>query len=119
MKKEFTDRCEGIEIHEELLKAVTKTMPKEDEIVDLAELFKLFGDATRMKILLILLQTDACTCDLAALLLMTPSAISHQLNILKRAKLVKNRREGKSVLYSLADHHVRTVIQQGLEHIEE
>ena len=119
MKKERTEHCEGNEIHAELLKIVAETMPKDEELFDLAELFKVFGDSTRMKILFVLLQADACTCDLAAVLHMTSSAISHQLNILKRAKLIKNRREGKSVFYSLADNHVKTMIEQGLEHIEE
>lgn len=111
--------CETNEAHEKLSKIVKETMPGEEELFDLAELFKVFGDSTRMKILFVLLQSEACTCGLAAVLNMTSSAISHQLKILKRAKLVKSRRAGKSVFYSLSDDHVRTVIQQGLDHIEE
>lgn len=117
--KHHSEQCEETKIHEELLKIVEETMPGEEELFDLAELFKVFGDSTRMRILFVLLQAEVCTCDLAAVLNMTASAISHQLKILKSAKLVKNRRVGKSVFYSLADDHVRTMIQQGLDHIEE
>jgi ArsR family transcriptional regulator len=94
-------------------------MPAEDELYDLAELFKVFGDSTRIRILFALFEADICVCDIAELLEMTQSAISHQLRILKNAKLVKNRREGKQVIYYLADEHVRSIINQGLEHIEE
>ena len=92
---------------------------KEKEIDDLADLFKVFGDSTRIRILFALFETEVCVCDLANTLNMTQSAISHQLRILKQSKLVKNRREGKSIFYSLADDHVRTIIAQGREHIEE
>ena len=91
-------------------------MPSEDELYDLAELFKVFGDSTRIRILFVLFEKDVCVCDLAD---MTQSAISHQLKILKQNKLVKGRREGKSVFYSLADDHVRTIIEQGIDHIAE
>ena len=94
-------------------------MPDEDELYDLAELFKVFGDSTRIRILFVLFQSEMCVCDLAQSLNMNQSAISHQLKILKQAKLVRSRREGKSVFYSLADGHVRTIIAQGREHIEE
>ena len=94
-------------------------MPAEDELYDLAELFKVFGDSTRIRILFALFEADICVCDLAELLGMTQSAISHQLRILKNAKLVKNKRDGKQVIYFLADEHVRSIINQGLEHIEE
>lgn len=117
--KHHYEQCEENKIHQELLNIVEKTMPEDETLFDLAELFKVFGDSTRMKILFVLLQAEACTCDLAAVLKMTASAISHQLNLLKRAKLVKSRRAGKSVFYSLADDHVRTMISQGLDHIEE
>ena len=85
----------------------------------LAELFKVFGDSTRIRILFVLFEKDVCVCDLAETLNMTQSAISHQLKILKQNKLVKGRREGKSVFYSLADDHVRTIIEQGIDHIAE
>ena len=94
-------------------------MPSEDELYDLAELFKVFGDSTSIRILLVLFEKDVCVCDLAETLNMTQSAISHQLKILKQNKLVKGRREGKSVFYSLADDHVRTIIEQGIDHIAE
>ncbi|MBS7007412.1 MAG: helix-turn-helix transcriptional regulator [Anaerostipes sp.] len=94
-------------------------MPEEEELHDLAELFKVFGDFTRIRILFVLFEVEVCVCDLAETLNMTQSAISHQLKILKQAKLVKSRREGKSVFYSLADGHVRTIIAQGRDHIEE
>ena len=111
--------CETTEVHEELLKIVHEKMPEEEELYDLAELFKVFGDSTRIRILFVLFEAEVCVCDLAAALNMTQSAISHQLRILKQNKLVKSRREGKSVFYSLADGHVRTIIDQGREHIEE
>lgn len=123
MKKEkggyTTECCETVEIHEDLLEIVNKTMPNETELYDLAELFKVFGDSTRIRILYVLFEAEVCVCDLAQVLNMTQSAISHQLRILKNSKLVKFRREGKSVFYSLADDHVRTIIAQGKEHIEE
>lgn len=111
--------CEAVEVHEELLEIVNKTMPDETELYDLAELFKVFGDSTRIRILYVLFEAEVCVCDLAQVLNMTQSAISHQLRILKNSKLVKCRREGKSVFYSLADDHVRTIIAQGRDHIEE
>ena len=111
--------CESCEVHENLLKIVNKTIPAETELYDLAELFKIFGDSTRIRILYVLFEAEVCVCDLAEALNMTQSAISHQLRILKQNKLVKSRREGKSVFYSLADDHVRTIIDQGREHIEE
>lgn len=111
--------CDSVEIHEDLLKTVTEQMPQEEELYDLAELFKVFGDSTRIRILYVLFEAEVCVCDIAEALHMTQPAISHQLKILKQAKLVKSRREGKSVFYSLADGHVRTIIAQGREHIEE
>ena len=107
------DHCEETEVHEELLRIVQEKLPKEEELYDLAELYKVFGDSTRIRILFVLFEAEVCVCDLAAALQMT------QLRILKQNKLVKNRREGKSIFYSLADDHVRTIINQGLEHIEE
>ena len=111
--------CESCEVHENLLKIVNETIPAETELYDLAELFKIFGDSTRIRILYVLFEAEVCVCDLAQALDMTQSAISHQLKILKQSRLVKSRREGKSVFYSLADDHVRTIIDQGREHIEE
>ena len=111
--------CESTEVHEELLKIVEEKMPEETKLYDLAELFKVFGDSTRIRILFVLFEAEVCVCDLAQTLNMTQSAISHQLKILKQSRLVKSRREGKSIFYSLADEHVKTIIAQGMEHIEE
>ena len=113
------DCCEAKELHGDRLKLVREKMPAEELIYDLAELFKLFGDSTRMRILFVLFESEVCVCDLAEALNMTVSAISHQLKILKTGKLVKSRREGKSVFYSLADEHVRMIVSQGMEHITE
>ena len=119
MEERKDEICEGCEVHEDLLKIVNETLPEETELYDLAELFKVFGDSTRIRILFVLFEAEVCVCDLAKVLNMTQSAISHQLRILKQNKLVKNRREGKSIFYSLADDHVRSIIAQGREHIEE
>ncbi len=119
MARHDVECCESTEIHDEILKTVNENMLDEDELYDLAELFKVFGDSTRIRILFVLFEAEVCVCDLAESLHMTQSAISHQLKILKQSKLVKGRREGKSVFYSLADSHVRTIIAQGIEHIAE
>ena len=119
MKKIEYECCEATEVHEELLALVREKMPEEEALYDLSELFKVFGDSTRIRILFVLFEAEVCVCDLAAALGMTQSAVSHQLRILKQNKLVKSLREGKSIFYSLADGHVRTIIDQGLEHIEE
>lgn len=113
------EECEYLHIHKSIVDHVKKEMPAETTLYDLAELFKVFGDTTRIKILYVLFQSEMCVCDIAQLLNMGQSAISHQLKVLKQNKLVKFRRSGKSVLYSLADSHVRTIIDQGMEHIEE
>ena len=94
-------------------------LPVEDEMYDLAELFKCFGDSTRVRILCVLLQDEFCVGDISDTLNMTQSAVSHQLKLLKQAKLIRGRRDGKQILYSLADEHVRSIINIGLEHIEE
>ena len=98
---------------------VLKEMPDEESLYDLAELFKVFGDTTRIRILYVLFEAEMCVCDIAQILNMTQSAISHQLRVLKQARLVRNRREGKQIYYSLADDHVRTIIGQGMDHIDE
>lgn len=113
------EKCGYYHIHEEIIEKVNKNMPDEEVLYDLAELFKIFGDSTRIKILYALLESEMCVCDIATLLNMTQSAISHQLRALKQSKLVRYRREGKTVFYSLADSHVVTIISQGLEHVEE
>ena len=119
MTEKSEEVCESCELHENLLEIVKEMMPVETELYDLAELFKVFGDSTRIRILFVLFEAEVCVCDLAKALNMTQSAISHQLRILKQNKLVKSRREGKSVFYSLSDDHVRMIIDQGRNHIEE
>jgi len=104
---------------EALCSRVLSEMPDEESLYDLAELFKVFGDTTRIRILYVLFEAEMCVCDIARILNMTQSAISHQLRVLKQARLVRNRREGKQIYYSLADDHVRTIIGQGMDHIEE
>ena len=113
------DRCEFICVHEDIVGKVREGMPADETLYDLADLFRIFADSTRIKILYVLFASEMCVCDIAQLLGMTQSAISHQLRALKQAKLVKYRREGKVVFYSLADHHVVTILAQGIEHIEE
>lgn len=113
------EKCDWLCIHQDIVDQVISLMPEETQLYDLAELFKVFGDTTRIKILYVLFQSEMCVCDIAQLLGMGQSAISHQLRVLKQAKLVKSRRDGKTMFYSLADSHVRTIIDQGFEHIEE
>lgn len=103
----------------ETLQRVDEKMPPVEELQDLAEFFKVFGDETRLKILYVLLCSEMCVYDIAALLGMSQSAISHQLRVLKQMDLVKNRREGKAIFYALADSHIVTILSQGLDHIEE
>ena len=112
-------RGEFIHAHGDLVDKVNREMPDEEILYDLAELFKIFGDSTRIKILYVLFESEMCVYDIALLLHMTQSAISHQLRALKQSKLVKYRREGKTVFYSLADGHVRTILGQGMEHVAE
>lgn len=118
-KRKDIESCEHELIHEEIVCKVKAGMPEEQKLQDLAEFFKIFGDATRIKMLYILFQSEMCVCDIANILDMTQSAISHQLRTLKQMKLVTNRRDGKTVFYSLADGHIETIMNQGMEHIEE
>ena len=111
--------CDFIHAHEDIVKKVQKEMPREDTLYDLTELFRIFGDSTRVRILYVLFEAEMCVCDIAMLLGLTQSAVSHQLRALKNARLVKSRRDGKTVFYSLADDHVKTIIDQGLEHVSE
>ncbi len=113
------DRCDCNVIHQDIVDMVKENMPIEENLYDLAELFKVFGDTTRIKILYALYSSEMCVCDIAVLLNMTQSAISHQLRVLKQAKLVKYRKEGKIVFYSLDDEHVKMIFDQGLTHITE
>ncbi|MGI6030176.1 MAG: ArsR/SmtB family transcription factor [Eubacteriales bacterium] len=111
------ERCDFICAHPEIIDSVQRQMPPEEQLYDLAELYKIFGDTTRIKILYVLFEAEMCVCDIAQLLGMSQSAISHQLRVLKQSRLVTFRREGKTVFYSLADEHVRHIIDQGMEHI--
>ena len=116
---EYPEACEEHHVHPQLLEHVRMDMPDEERLYDLAELFKVFGDSTRIRILYVLFESELCVCDIAALLNVSQSAISHQLRVLKQARLVRNRRDGKTVYYFLADDHVRVILGQGMEHIEE
>ena len=111
--------CEYIHAHADLVKKVLDTLPCDEQLYDLAELFKIFGDSTRVKILGVLSEAEVCVCDLAQILKVSQSAVSHQLRVLKQARLVNFRKEGKVVFYSLADDHVRKIINNGMEHINE
>lgn len=113
-------QCGGKNIEKmEKMEEIGKTMPVEEEIYDVAELFKVLGDQTRVKILFTLIKDEMCVCDIAELLEMSQSAISHQLRVLKQARLVKYRREGKTVYYSVSDEHVAVILNMGIEHISE
>ena len=103
----------------DVIEQINEKMPPEEELQDLADFFKVFGDSTRLKILNVLLCSEMCVLDIAGILNMSQSAISHQLRILKQMGLVKNRRDGKTIFYSLADSHIVTILSQGLDHIEE
>ena len=111
--------CEVHEVHENLVHQIEDGMPSEEHIQNLADFYKVFGDVTRVKMLCVLFQSELCVCDLAEVLGMTQSAVSRQLRVLKQAKLVKNRRDGKIVYYSLADAHIQSILNQGMEHIVE
>ena len=111
--------CEEAEVHEAAVEQVRSQLPQDEVLYDLAELFKIFGDSTRVKILYALLESELCVCDIAKLMDVSQSAVSHQLRVLKGSKLVKSRREGKTLYYSLADEHVFRILSQGMEHILE
>lgn len=116
---EIPNCSEYMHLHEDIIERVYKATPNDDTLLDLSELFKIFGDNTRIRILYALSVSEMCVCDLAKVLGMTQSAISHQLRILKQAQLIKYRRDGKTIFYSLADDHVSTIINQGMEHVQE
>ena len=111
--------CGFLCVHEKVVEKVQHELPHEETLLRLADLFKVFGDSTRIKILYVLLESEMSVGDIAQALSMTQSSISHQLRVLKQSRLVKFRREGKNVVYSLADDHVHTMLSQGLEHLEE
>ncbi len=112
-------KCDCDIIHDDIISRVREQTPPEETLYDLAELFKVFGDSTRVRILSALFVSEMCVCDIAKLLGMTQSAISHQLRILKQTRLVKNRKDGKTVYYSLDDEHIKNIFDQGLEHLRE
>nr|MBR4280426.1 helix-turn-helix transcriptional regulator [Clostridia bacterium] len=119
MSERQVESCSFLCVHEDVVEKVQQSLPKMEQLLRLADLFKNFGDGTRVRILYVLLEAEVCVCDLATLLGMTQSAVSHQLRILKQARLIKARRDGKTVFYSLADDHVATLLRNGMEHIEE
>ena len=119
MDDKYAEICECNAIHRDVVQRVKKALPEDEQLYDLAELFKVFGDTTRVRILCALFESEMCVCDISVLLGMTQSSISHQLRVLKSAKLVKNRKEGKVVYYSLDDEHIKHIFEQGLEHISE
>ena len=112
-------QSEFLAAHEDVVKKVLEEQPADEYLYDLAELFKVFGDSTRIRILYALFESELCVGDIAQLLNLSQSAVSHQLKLLKDAKLVKFRREGKIIFYALDDEHVRTIIRMGMEHVEE
>lgn len=111
--------CDYIHAHADTVKAVRDVMPEEGSLLKLADLYKVFGDGTRIRILYVLSEAEMCVCDISTILNMTQSAVSHQLKVLKDADLVNKRRDGKTVFYSLSDDHVKTIISNGMEHINE
>ena len=113
------ERCGFLCVHEDTVAQVLRDMPDDETLYDLAELFKVFGDSTRVKILYALFEAELCVCDIAQMLGLTQSAVSHQLRVLKASRLVKPRKDGKTVFYSLADDHVRKIIAQGMDHVNE
>ncbi|MNP42521.1 hypothetical protein D3C76_1362930 [compost metagenome] len=119
MINQSIENCECSVVHKDKVIKVKEQMPKEENLYDLAELFKVFGDTTRIKILCCLFEDEMCVCDIAATIQMTQSAVSHQLRVLKQARLVKYRKEGKSVYYSLDDSHVRSIFNEGIDHVLE
>ena len=117
MSERPIEACSFLCVHEDVVAQVRQHLPGEEYLLCLADLFKVFGDGTRVRILFVLLEAEVCVCDLATLQGMTQSAVSHQLRILKQARLIKARRDGKLVYYSLADDHVATLLKQGMEHV--
>lgn len=119
MAQEIIDRCETVCIHEEAVKEARKQMISDETAGFLAELFRTLGDTTRVKLLFALMQRELCVCDVTAVIGMTESAVSHQLRVLRSQRLVRYRRQGKILYYSLADSHVARLFEQGLEHVTE
>lgn len=119
LRDEPLEICSYLHVHENLVKIVEERMPDEEDLYNLADFFKVFADSTRIRILYVLLCSETCVCDIAQLLKMTQPAISHQLRILKQMNLVRARRDGKTIFYSLADDHIASILSQGMDHIKE
>lgn len=119
IKPEDNESCEFMFVHDEIVKRVNDELPEDEILYDLAEFYKVFADSTRIKILYVLLKSEMCVCDISQILNVSQSAVSHQLRMLKQMKLVKYRRDGKAVFYSLSDQHIELILKQGLEHISE
>ena len=119
MKEKIAPLCECEEIHSDIIEKRRAEMPEENTLYDLSDFFKVLGDSTRISILFAIDGEPMCVCDIASLLGMTKSAVSHQLKILRQSDLVTYRKSGKNVYYSLADDHVRDIIEKALEHIKE
>ena len=111
--------CNEKKVHNDIVQELILKMPDEEVLYDIAELFKVFGDSTRVRILYALIESELCVCDISELLNMSQSAISHQLRVLKQSRLVKYRRSGKTVFYSLCDDHIKTMLDMGMEHVSE
>ncbi len=118
-EKKIIEKCEFLCVHENVVQDVLEKMPEEELLYDLAEFFKVFGDSTRIRILYALKENELCVCDIANLLGLTQTAVSHQLRVLKSSKLVKARRNGKTVFYSLDDDHIHSILDMGIHHLEE
>ncbi len=116
---ENNETCEVTRIHSDIVNELIARMPDEEVLYDIAELFKVFADSTRVRILYALIESELCVCDISALLNMSQSAISHQLRVLKQSRLVKYRRSGKTIYYSLCDDHIKTMLDMGMEHVSE
>ena len=121
MEKEYNeiDRCDCTVIHENIVNDVRSHMPDDDTLLDIADTFKVFSDSTRIKILCALMKSEMCVCDISALLGMTKSSVSHQLRILRQANLVKYRKDGRVIYYSIADEHVELIFNNGFAHVTE
>ncbi len=119
VREELAPSCDFLHVHEEIVARVAGEMPSEERLSRLADLYRIFADPTRIRILYVLFEEEVCVCDLARLLGMTQSAVSHQLRVLKQARLIKSRRVGKTDFYSLADSHVSPLLSNGVEHISE
>lgn len=113
------EQSDFLAARDDVVKRVLEQQPAEEVLYDLAELFKVFGDSTRIRILYALVESELCVGDIAQLLNLGQSAVSHQLKLLKDAKLVRYRREGRIIFYALDDEHVRNILNMGMEHVEE